>query len=134
MKLFVKKILFISTVIVGIIATLLLCRPLHTQSDLMSLMDTSDIAQQWPTKDVSEKFSSVINIVTESENEIIARESANKIVKLLNTEQFNMLNVQSDNFSLTQVTKDFIPYKNAFGFDTPSLLRGIDIIAPSGKF
>ena len=114
MKLFVKKILFISTVIVGIIATLLLCCPLHTQSDLMSLMDTSDIAQQWPTKDVSEKFSSVINIVTESENEIIARESANKIVKLLNTEQFNMLNVQSDNFSLTQVTKDFIPYKNAF--------------------
>ena len=29
---------------------------------------------------------------------------------------------------------DNAPYKNAFGFDVPSLLSGIEIIAPSGKF
>ena len=29
---------------------------------------------------------------------------------------------------------DRVPYKNALNFDTPSLFKGIEIIAPSGKF
>ncbi len=29
---------------------------------------------------------------------------------------------------------DSVPYQNAFGFDIPSAFKGIEIIAPSGKF
>lgn len=112
MKLFVKRILFCAIIIIGIIAALILRIPFNTQTDLMSLVTTNNVSQQWPIDKISNNFSSVINIVTESENEQIAQQSAHKIVKLLNTEQFNTLNVQSDKFSLKELTNDLIPYKN----------------------
>ena len=112
MKLFVKKILFCAFILVGITVALLLRAPLHIQTDLMSLIETNTNQQQWPIDKISGKFSSVINIVTESQNEKIALQSANKIVNLLNTNDFNNLHVQSNNFSLKNITKDFLPYKN----------------------
>ena len=112
MKSIVKKVLFCLTIIVGIIATICFCTPLHTQTDLMSLVDTNAVEQQWPINKISDKFSSVINIVTESNDENVALNGANQVVQLLNSEQFNTLNVQSNNFSLKSVTRDLIPYKN----------------------
>jgi len=112
MKLIVKKFLFCLTIVVGIIVAICFRTPLHTQTDLMSLVDTNNIEQQWPINKISDKFSSVINIVTESGDEHIALNGANDIVKLLNGEQFNALTVQSNNFSLKSVTRDLIPYKN----------------------
>lgn len=112
MKLFVKKCLFCLTIAMGVIATLIFKTPLHTQTDLMSLINTNDAEQQWPINQISDKFSSVINVVTESADEKIALQSADKIVKMLNTTEFNTLNVQSNNFSLKDVTKDIVQYKN----------------------
>lgn len=111
MKLFVKKILFCLVIFVGIIATLVYKTPLQPRTDLMSLINTND-SQHWPTAKISDKFSSVINVVTESDDEKTAFQSANQIVKLLNSNEFNALNVQSNNFSLKDSTKDLIPYKN----------------------
>ena len=112
MKSLVKKILFCAVVVFGVIATLVFKTPLHSQTDLMSLIDINGTEQQWPTDKISNKFSSVINIIVESADERIALQNANKIVNLLNSEHFNSLKVQSSNFSLKSVTKDLIPYKN----------------------
>ena len=112
MKSIVKKVLFCLAVIVGIVMTVLLRQPLHAQTDLMSLVNTDETEQQWPVNKISDKFSSVMNIVVESNYEKIALNSANQIVDLLNTEKFSALNIQSNNFSLKDVTQCLIPYKN----------------------
>lgn len=112
MKLIVKRFLFCLTVVIGIVATFLLCKPLHTHTDLMSLMNISGTQEQWPTNKITDKFSSVINIVTESTDEKTALKSAQKTQKLLLQEQFNTFNVQYNNLSLKEITKDLIPYKN----------------------
>ncbi len=112
MKSFVKKCLFCSVVIIGVIATLFFRTPLKTQTDLMSLIETTDTQEQWPTDKISNKFSSVINIVTESEDEKKALYGANKIIKLLDSADFDTLNIQSSKFSLKDITKDLTPYKN----------------------
>ena len=85
--------------------------PLQTQTDLMSLISINE-TDQWPTNKISDKISSVVNIVTVSNDEKTALQSANEIVSLLNTEKFNALTVQSNNFSLKSITKDLIPYKH----------------------
>ena len=112
MKLLVKKILFGIAVVLGVVATLIFKTPLHSQTDLISLIDINGAGQQWPVNKISDKFSSVINIVVESDDEKVALQSANKIINLLNTEDFNNLKVQYNNFSLKSVTKDLIPYKS----------------------
>lgn len=112
MKLLVKKFLFCCAIICGIIATIVFKAPLHIQTDLMSLIEANADHQQWPVNQISGKFSSVINIVVESEDEKTAFRKATQIVHLLNTEQFDSLNVQANNFSLKSFTKDLIPYKN----------------------
>ena len=71
--------------------------PLQTQTDLMSLISINE-TDQWPTNKISDKISSVVNIVTVSNDEKTALQSANEIVSLLNTEKFNALTVQSNNF------------------------------------
>ena len=111
MKSIVKKFLFGLVIVIGIISMLAFRMPLHTQTDLMSLVETSE-NDQWPTNKISDKFSSVINIVVESDNEKTAFGKANQIINLLNTDNFSALNVQSNNFSLKNATKDLIPYKN----------------------
>ncbi len=112
MKSLVKKLLFCFAIIAGIVAVVMFKTPLHIQTDLMSLVNTTENAQQWPTDKISDKFSSVINIVVESGDEKIALKNANQIVNQLNSEQFNTLTVQSNNFSLKGITKDLIPFKN----------------------
>lgn len=111
MKLFVKRFLFCLAIIVGVVATLVFKTPLHTQSDLMSLMNNEEI-QQWPINKTSDKFSSVMNIVIESSDEKNATKTTNSIIKTLNNDEFDTLTVQSNNFSLKSTTKDLIPYKN----------------------
>lgn len=110
MRLFVKKCLFCVAVVIGVIATLFFKTPFQTQTDLMSLVDTGDTQHQWPTNQISDKFSSVINIVIESENEKIALQGANQVIQEIN--QFSALNAQSNKFSLKEISKDLIPYKN----------------------
>lgn len=112
MKSAVKKFLFCLTIVVGIVATFLLCSPLRTNTDLMSLVNITETENQWPTNKISDKFSSVINIVTESKDEKLALKSAHKINEIVSQKQFDTLNVQSVNFSLKEITKDLIPYKN----------------------
>lgn len=112
MKSVVKKFLFCLTIVVGIVATFLLCKPLRTNTDLMSLVNITETENQWPTNKISDKFSSVINIVTESKDEKLALKSAHKINEIVSQKQFDTLNVQSVNFSLKEITKDLIPYKN----------------------
>ena len=111
MKLFVKRFLFCLAIIVGVVSTLVFKTPLHTQSDLMSLMNNEEI-QQWPINKTSDKFSSVMNIVIESSDEKNATKTTNSIIKTLNNDEFDTLTVQSNNFSLKSTTKDLIPYKN----------------------
>ena len=84
MKSFVKKILFCFVIIAGIIATAVFKTPIHIQTDLMSLVNTNENSQQWPTDKISDKFSSVINIVIESRDEKIALKNANQIINQLN--------------------------------------------------
>ena len=118
MKSFVKKILFCFVIIAGIIATAVFKTPIHIQTDLMSLVNTNENSQQWPTDKISDKFSSVINIVIESRDEKIALKNANQIINQLNSEQFNTLTVQLNNFSLKNTTKDLIPFKNGLVSET----------------
>ena len=111
MKLFVKKIIFCSIIAIGILVVLLFRMPVHTETNLMSLMNDKT-RHGWPVLEISDKFSSVMNIVVESSNEKIAKKTARDIVKELNTEQFNYLNAQSNNFSLKELTNDFISHQN----------------------
>ena len=111
MKSLVKRFLFCLILVLGVVATLVFRMPLHTQSDLMSLVQ-SNTEQQWPINKISDKFSSVVNIVVESTDEKAAIKSANTIIQTLNSDNFDTLTVQSSNFSLKSVTKDLIPYKN----------------------
>jgi predicted exporter len=113
MKLLVKRLLFCFIILTGLITTFVLRNPLHTQTDLMSLIKNDNVAEQWSTNKISDKISSVLNIVIESTDEKVARNNANEIIKTLNTDTFNTLSVQSGNFSLKGVTKDLIPYKNS---------------------
>ncbi len=112
MKSLVKKCLFCLFIVVGIVIVSVFKTPLHTQTDLLSLINTADSQQQIPINKISDKFSSVINIVTESEDEKIAQKAAQQIITLLNTEKFDSLYVQPNDFSLKSTTKDFVPYKN----------------------
>ena len=112
MKLLAKRFLFCLTIIVGVIATLVLKTPFHIKTDLMSLTQDKTLEQQWPTNKISEKFSSVINVIIESKDEKIAIQNTNKIIKTLNSEIFDTLNVQSNNFSLKSLISAFLPYKN----------------------
>ncbi len=106
MKLFVKRILFGLIIGICILGTVLFRTPLHTETNLMSLI-TDNTSNNWPVEQISNKFSSVVNIVIESKDEKIAKNTANKIVKELNSKAFNYLNAQSNNFSLKTLTKDF---------------------------
>ena len=60
MKSLVKKILFCFAVIACLVTVAVFRTPLHIQTDLMSLVNTSGNAQQWATDRISNKFSSVI--------------------------------------------------------------------------
>ena len=112
MKSLVKKCLFCLFIVVGIVIVSVFKTPLHTQTDLLSLINTADSQQQIPINKISDKFSSVINIVTESKDKKIAQKAAQQIITLLNTEKFDSLYVQPNDFSLKSITKDFVPYKN----------------------
>lgn len=112
MKLLVKRILFCAIIVTGLFSVVVFKTPIHTQSDLMSLLNTNEISQEWPVNKISNKFSSVANIIVESKNENIATNTANKIIRDINTDDFNTLHIQSSNFSLKSFTKDLIPFKN----------------------
>ncbi len=112
MKLLVKRILFCAITAIGLIATLVFKTPFHVQSDLMSLMNTDNVEQQWPVNEISNKFSSVANIIIESKNENAATNTANQIIRDINNPEFNTLHVQSNNFSIKSFTRDLIPFKN----------------------
>ncbi len=111
MKLLVKRFLFCLVIIIGVITTLVFKTPLHTQSNLMSLITYTN-EQQWPVDKISGKFSSVLNIVVESRDEKIATRTANSIIKTLNTDTFDTLTIQSNNFSIKNIAKDLVLYKN----------------------
>ncbi len=111
MKLLVKRFLFCLIIISGVLATLIFKTPLHTESNLMSLL-ANNSEQQWPIDKISNKFSSVINIVIESNDDKSATKSANNIIQMLNSDAFDTLNVQSGKFSLKSIISDFVPYKN----------------------
>ena len=111
MKLLVKRFLFCLIIISGVLATLIFKTPLHTESNLMSLL-ANNSEQQWPIDKISNKFSSVINIVIESNDDKSATKSANNIIQMLNSDAFDTLNVQSGKFSLKSIINDFVPYKN----------------------
>ena len=112
MKSLVKKILFCFAVIACLVTVAVFRTPLHIQTDLMSLVNTSENAQQWSTDKISNKISSIINIVVESGDEKIALNQVKAVINLLNSQQFNALTVQPNNFSLKSVTKDLIPFKS----------------------
>ena len=112
MKLLVKRFLFCFVILTALFATLIFRTPLHTQTNLMSLINNNTTQEKWPINKISDKFSSIINIVIESNDEKSAIKTANNIIKSLNSDQFDTLTVQSNNFSLKNATKDLIPYKN----------------------
>lgn len=109
MKSFVKKILFCAIIFIGIIAVLLFKTPLRTETNLMSLVNINS-SNHWPVNQISEKFSSIMNIVIESTDEKTAKKTANTIIRDLNTDSFDCLHVQSNNFSLKSLTGDFVAH------------------------
>lgn len=112
MKLRVKQIIFCTIIAIGVIAATVFKTPFHVQSDLMSLMNTNEPASQWPINKVSNKFSSVLNIIVESKDETDGINISNKIINDINNNEFDTLHVQSSNFALKSFIKDLIPFKN----------------------
>mgnify|MGYP006323307107 CR=1 FL=1 len=81
MKLLVKRFLFCFVILTALFATLIFRTPLHTQTNLMSLINNNTTQEKWPINKISDKFSSIINIVIESNDEKSAIKTANNIIK-----------------------------------------------------
>lgn len=109
MKLLVKRIIFCLIIGFGLLGILLFRTPFHTETNLMSLIN-DNTANAWPVEKISEQFSSVINIIVESKDEKIAKKTAKDIINELKF--FDALTVQSNNFSIKELVKDFAAHKN----------------------
>lgn len=126
MKLFVKRFLFCFAFVVAIISIAIFKPDWHIQSDLMSLMNSESLTNEWPINKISNQISSIANIIVESDNEQEAINTSNKIAQDL--AKFDTLHVQTNNFSIKSLSRDLIPYKNGL------ISKSDKQLLQSGKF
>lgn len=112
MKLNVKKIIF-GIVCLGALLVLFLCRmPLSLQTNLSSLIEITNA--DWPTSELTNKFSDVVNIVIKSENLNSAKNTANEINDILTTGEFKDISVITTDLSVSDTINQLNVHRNSF--------------------
>ncbi len=83
MKLRVKRAIFVGVICVAAMICAMVRWPMHFQTDLTSLLNIG-ADENWPIQNITDKFSSVVNIVVKSANrmdgEIVAQKIHDAIV------------------------------------------------------
>lgn len=111
MKLYVKRIIFIAILCLGALVVTLFRWPLHFQTDLNSLVNLGTDAE-WPVKEITNKFSSVINIVVQSNDKFSGELVTYKIRDIINSDKFNRLEIMSTDLSMHSVISELGKYRN----------------------
>ena len=112
MKLNVKKFIFGIVCVCAFLAVCIWRTPLSIQTNLNSLIEINHAG--WPVAELTNKFSDVVNIVIESENLHTAKQTANEITRILDTDEFNNLSVITTDFSVSDAIAQLRVHKNSF--------------------
>ena len=111
MKLYVKRIIFIVFMCLGILSVGLFRTPLHFQTDLTSFVNTQN-EKDWPIAEITNTLSSVINVVIESSDQISGEIAAQQIRDIVNSKDFDNLNIITNGISPREFINIMGPYKN----------------------
>ena len=98
MKSRVKRIIFIATICFVTIFACVLRWPLRFQTDLTSLLKL-ETDTGWPVQNITERFSSVINIVVQSDNQMDGEITAHKIRTVVESDDFPELTMWVNDLS-----------------------------------
>ena len=98
MKSRVKRIIFIATICFVTIFACVLQWPLRFQTDLTSLLKL-ETDTGWPVQNITERFSSVINIVVQSDNQMDGEITAHKIRTVVESDDFPELTMWVNDLS-----------------------------------
>ena len=112
MKLNVKKFIFICVYLIVATVLCLWHMPLSMQTNLNSLTETNN--PDWPINELTNKFSNVVNIVIQSENQNTACQIATEITDTLSTDEFSGLSVINTNVSVVDTINILSEHKNSF--------------------
>ena len=111
MKLRVKRIIFMALICLGVLGVALFRWPMRFQTDLNSLINL-DSKTGWPIQDITNKFSSVINIVVQSEDKFPGEKVAHKIRNIVNSDEFPEMEIMTQNFSAHSIISTLGKYRN----------------------
>ena len=112
MKLNVKKVIFGIICLCAFLALCLWRMPLSVQTNLNSLLEINNT--DWPVNELTNKFSDVVNIIIKSENLDTAKQTANAITNVLNTDKFDDLSVITTDLSISDTINQLNIHKNSF--------------------
>lgn len=112
MKLRVKRIIFVVAVCVAAMVCAIVRWPMHFQTDLTSLLNIG-VEENWPLQNITDKFSSVVNIVVKSADRIDGEVVAQKIRGAVTSGDFPELNVWVNDLSPRVVVSTVGKYHNA---------------------
>ena len=112
MKLRAKRIFFIVAMCVGVLCTGLLRWPPKVQTDLASLINLGDDSD-WPIQTITDKFSSVINIVVQSSDRLSGEITMHKISETIQSDEFSQLNIVVNGLSPRELVGTVGRYHNA---------------------
>ena len=111
MKLRVKRIIFMALICLGVLGVALFRWPMRFQTDLNSLINL-DSKTGWPIQDITNKFSSVINIVVQSEDKFSGEKVAHKIRNIVNSDEFPEMEIMTQNLSVHSIISTLGKYRN----------------------
>lgn len=110
MKSRVKRIIFI--VALGVLGAIALVRsPMRFQTNLTSLLNIENV-DGWPIQTITENFSSVVNIVIQSEDRFAGDMATKQIQDVLNSDEFLEFEPVVNNFSPREFVSIFGKYHN----------------------
>ena len=103
MKLNVKQIFYVFTILLLAVAVIFTRPTLNIQTDITSLI-TPATESQWPISRLTTNFSSIANVIIRSKSNITAKQTAEKILSDIQRTGMQV-NVQAS-FSLKQIVSE----------------------------
>ncbi len=123
MKLRVKRAIFVGVICVAAMICAMVRWPMHFQTDLTSLLNIG-ADENWPIQNITDKFSSVVNIVVKSANRMDGEIVAQKIHDAIVSEDFPELNLWVNDLSPRAVVSVVGKYHNGMiGVNDRKLLQ-----------
>ena len=111
MKLRVKRIIFMALICLGTAGVALFRWPMRFQTDLNSLVNFNTVTE-WPIQDITNKFSSIINIVVQSKDRFSGENVAYKIRNIVNSDEFSEMEIMTQNLSANSIISALGKYRN----------------------